>query len=175
MSGEDTTDTIAEQESEGRTGGGARAAPVVADSMQPVVAYSVGAVVNAEAVPEKKIDSSTQSRKWVHGFCDICYVDKESSNRCFPYCFPYSTPCSCVRIILLFYFKSNFYLYIFVSLSPQIMLGMMVTKYSKEQPICCEMDSQGIMCCLGSSLAAYFTADLFCVIHAMFFRAGLVE
>lgn len=143
-------------ENEEAVGGGGKSKDKVAatdpfgsSQEEPIVAYTVGTAVSAELVNESK-DSKKITRKWVHGFCDICYVDKESNNKCFPYCFPYATPCSC------------------------IMLGMLVTKYSRERPVCCEMDGQGVLCCLLSSVASYFTLDLYCVIHAMFYRADVI-
>ena len=90
-------------------------------------------------------------RKWAHGFCDICYVDKQHDNKFCPYCCPYAFPFSC------------------------IMTGKLVTLYARDEPpVCCEMDSMGTICCIGS-LASFFVASwTFCCIHAMFYRGDLI-
>ena len=54
------------------------------------------------------------------------------------------------------------------------MLGIMVTKYSKEKPVCCEMDGTGVLCCLGSLVASYFTLNVCCCVHSMFFRQDVI-
>ena len=58
------------------------------------------------------------------------------------------------------------------------MTGKLVTLYAdneeQEPPVCCEMDSTGTLCCIGSVFAGYFTGSLFCCIHAMFYRLDLV-
>jgi len=58
----------------------------IADSIPHIQAYPV--LETKENIPKL--------RKWAHNFCDICYTDKERSNKCFPYCFPFAWPCSCV-------------------------------------------------------------------------------
>jgi hypothetical protein len=52
-------------------------------------------VIKAYPVLESK-DISPKFKKWAHGFCDLCYVDKEHNNKFCPYCCPFAWPCSCV-------------------------------------------------------------------------------
>ena len=126
---------------------------------EPIVeAYSVPegtGVVAASPIPEEGIIEDGRKgrgprRKWAHGFCDICYVDKDHNNTFFPYCCPYSYPCSC------------------------IMTGKLVALYGDEQAICCEMDSNGTLCAILGCASSYFVPYLWCCIHAMFYRQDVI-
>lgn len=132
------------------SGGGASARGAV--DARPVEAYKVADPITATATAEPKGNSEEKkpAMKWVHGFWDICYTNKEESNTFCPYFCPFACPFSC------------------------IMTGVLVTKLSGNEALCLEMDGNGIACCVGSGVTAYFAGGLFCCIHAMFYRNDLV-
>ena len=117
-----------------------------------VEAYQVGEPVTAHAVTATKAGETENKplKKWVHGFWDICYTNKEQTSTFCPYFCPYAFPFSC------------------------IMTGMLATKYSGNQVVCWEMDGAGIACCIGSGVSAYFFGGIFCCVHSMFYRNDIV-
>ena len=140
------------------SGGGAKVMQNTEGDGTPIVeAYSIeqssggGSKTRVEAEVLTAQPDGKLRRKWAHGFCDICYVDKEHDNKFFPFCFPYAWPFSC------------------------IMTGKLVTLYARdERPVCCEMDSMGTICCILGAFTGYFTGGLYCCIHSMFYRGDLV-
>ena len=72
------------------------------------------------------------NRTWAHSLCTFCYVDPHGRNKFCPYFFPMSLLGTCC------------------------ILGRVQTMLDRENEICCEMGSNGWVCCLLSMPVAFF-------------------
>ena len=131
-------------------------------------------VVLAEPIDEVV----SYKRKWAHDFFNICYTDREKSQKFCPYFLPWSFPCSCAILgcVTTKKSKQEGCLFEMVNIYNTFNLYPPHSHHTKSKYfIIIEQDPMGWLCCCLSCVSTPFTGPLFCCCHAMFYRNDVAK